>query len=169
MKKTIPFLVIGGFLTATGIGISFYSSQLVIENLSTHQESLVVGHSFSALKELDPTKNENGVYVVQVADFKTGDNILAKVLDPADIAIVSNSINHSPYQDNFNITTKGTYKLTVENSGQRDLQIEGAIGYLPKDSSLVIGIFGSIVILVGLAGLAIGMMYFVKTRKSNLS
>lgn len=78
MKKTIPLLVIGGFLTVTGIGISFYSSQLVIENLATHQESLAVGHSMMVLKELDPTKNENGVYVVQAADFKAGDNILAR-------------------------------------------------------------------------------------------
>jgi len=169
MKKTIPLLVIGGFLTATGIGISFYSSQLVIENLSTHQESLAVGHSLAVLKELDPTKNENGVYVVQVADFKAGDNILAKVFNPTDIAIVSNSISRNPYQDNFKITTKGTYKLTVENSGQRDLQIEGVIGYLPKDSSLAINIFGFIVIIVGLSGLAVGAMYFLKTRKGNLS
>ncbi|MBI3841546.1 MAG: hypothetical protein HY295_00080 [Thaumarchaeota archaeon] len=169
MKKSIPLLVIGGFLTATGIGISFYSSQLVTENLSTHQESLAVGHSLMALKELDPTKNENGVYVVQVADFKAGDNILAKVFDPSDIVIVSKSISHNPYQDNFKITTKGAYKLSVENSGQRDLQIEGVIGYLPKDSSLAISIFGFIVIIVGLSGLAVGMMYFVKTRKSNLS
>ena len=169
MKKTIPLLVIGGFLTVTGIGISFYGSQLVIENISTQQESLAAGHSLVVSKELDPTKNENGVYVVQVADFKADDNILAKVFDPTDMAIVSKSISRNPYQDNFKITTKGTYKLSVENLGGRDLQIEGVIGYLPKDSSLAISIFGFIVIIVGLAGLAIGMMYFVKTRKGNLS
>ena len=167
MKKTIPFLVIGGFLTATGIGISFYSSQLVIENISTQQESLIAGHSLMVSKELDPTKNENGVYVVQVGDFKAGDNILAKVFDPTDMAIVSKSISHNTYQDNFKITTKGTYKLSVENSGGRDLQIEGVIGYLPKDSSLAISIFGFIVIIVGLSGLAVGMMYFVKSRRGN--
>lgn len=169
MKKTIPLLVIGGFLTVTGIGISFYSSQLVIENLATHQESLAVGHSMMVLKELDPTKNENGVYVVQTADFKEGDNIIAKVFDPADNVIVSKSISRNPYQDNFKITTKGTYKLSVENSGQREVQIEGVIGYLPKDSSLTISIFGFVVIIVGLSGLAVGAMYFLKTRKSNLS
>ena len=150
-----------------GIGISFYSSQLVIENISTQQESLAAGHSLVVSKELDPTKNENGVYVVQVADFKADDNILAKVFDPTDMTIVSKSISHNPYQDNFKITTKGTYKLSVENLGGRDLQIEGVIGYLPKDSSLAISIFGFIVIIVGLSGLAVGMMYFVKTRRGN--
>ena len=99
MKKTIPLLVIGGFLTITGIGISLYSSQLVIENISTQQESLAVGHSLVVSKELDPTKNENGVYVVQVADFKADDNILAKVFDPTDMAIVSKSISRNPYQE----------------------------------------------------------------------
>ena len=169
MKKTIPLLVIGGFLTVTGIGISFYGSQLVIENLTTHQESLAVGHSMTVLKELDPTKNENGVYVVQAADFKAGDNIIAKVFDPVDSVIVSKSLSRNPYQDNFKITIKGTYKLSVENSGQREVQIEGVIGYLPKDSSLTTSIFGFVVIIVGLSGLAVGTMYFLNTRKGNLS
>ena len=169
MKKTIPLLVIGAFLTVTGIGISFYSSQLVIENLATHQESLAAGHSMTVLKELDPTKNEKGVYVVQAADFKADDNILAKVFDPTDNVIVSKSISRNPYQDNFKITTKGTYKLSVENSGQREVQIEGVIGYLPKDSSLTTSIFGFVVIIVGLSGLVVGTMYFLNTRKGNLS
>ena len=164
MKKPILFLVIGGFLTVMGIGLSVYGSQLVIENLATQQESLGVGSSMTVLKELDPVKNENGVYVVQIADFKGEDHVNVSVLDPAEKIIASKLLDHSPFQDSFKISGKGTYKLLIENSGEREIQTEGVIGYIPKDASVTVSILGVIIIIIGLLGLAVGTLYFIKTR-----
>ena len=164
MKKPILLLAIGGFLVIVGIGLSVYGSQLITENITSKEESLGIGRSTVVLKELDPVKNDNGVYVIQVVDFKKEDHIDATIFDPLGELLVTKSIDHNPFQDSFSIHTAGTYKLQIENSGEREVQVVGVIGYLPKDVSLTVSIFGFIVIIVGLAGLAVGTMYFIKNR-----
>ncbi|MGI0081885.1 MAG: hypothetical protein ACREAG_01085 [Nitrosopumilaceae archaeon] len=170
MKKPILIIAIGGFLVIIGIGLSLYGSQLIIENLTTRQESLGIGMSMEVLKELEPAKNENGVYVVQIADFRNGDRVDATIFDPFGDILVSKPIDHNSFQDSFKISTIGSYKLLVENAGDREIQTIGVIGYLPQDASLTVSIFGVIVIIVGLVGLAGGAMYFIKTRgRRNIS
>ncbi|MGI0040754.1 MAG: hypothetical protein ACRD94_02185, partial [Nitrosopumilaceae archaeon] len=70
MKKPAMLLVIGGFLIIFGIGLSVYGSQLIVENLVTEEKRLGMGTSMELSKELDPSINENGIYVLQIADFK---------------------------------------------------------------------------------------------------
>ena len=58
-----------------GIGFTFYESLLINENVANQQQNLLVGGSMSLTKELDPSKNQNGVYSVQITDFKENDNV----------------------------------------------------------------------------------------------
>ncbi len=170
MKKPILVITIGGFLVIIGIALSLYGSQLIIENLTTKQEYLGAGMSIEILKELEPAKNENGVYVIQIVDFRNGDRVDATIFDPLGSILVSEPIDNNSFQDSFKISTIGSYKLLVENTGDREIQTIGVIGYLPQDASLTASIFGVIVIIVGLAGLVVGTMYFIKTRgRENVS
>ena len=169
MKKPILIFAIGVFLVMIGIGLSVYGSQLIIENLATEEKNLGIGKSVEVTKDLDPNVNENGVYVVQITDFKQA-HIAATIFDPLGQIVISKTVEHNPYQDIFKISSAGTYKLLVENSGERDVDITAVMGYLPQDKSLTVSIFGFIVIILGLAGLIVGIIYFIKSRKkTNIS
>jgi len=170
VKKPILFLVIGGFLVAIGIGLSVYATQLVIKNLTT-QEGFIEGEmTMEVYKELDPAESENGVYVIQVEDFQGIGSITTSVFDPLGNIVTTKSIDSNPFQDSFKISTSGTYKLLIENPVDREVHVIAVIGYLPQDESLMVGVFGFIVILVGLIGLAVGTLYIIKSRgKLNAS
>lgn len=170
MKKPILFLVIGGFLVAIGIGLSVYATQLVIENLTTQEGFIGGGMTMEVYKELNPAKNENGVYVIQIDDFQSVGGIIISVFDPLGNVVITKSIDSNPIQDSFKISMAGTYKLLVENSADREVHVVAVIGYLPQDQSLTVSIFGFVVILVGLVGLVAGTLYFIKSRgKPNVS
>ncbi|HSD04421.1 MAG TPA: hypothetical protein VLB45_01545 [Nitrosopumilaceae archaeon] len=164
MKKPLLLLVIGGFLVVFGIGLSVYGSQLIIENLATQDQRLGIGMSMEITKDLDLSTNENGVYVIQITDFKNEDRVDATVFDPSGQILTSKTIEHSPLQDNFEILTSGTFKLLVENLSEREIDVTAVIGNLPQDESLTISIFGFIVIIIGLVGLVVGIIYFIKSR-----
>lgn len=165
MKKPILLLVIGGFLIIVGIGLSVYGSQLIIENLATQERQIETNMQMEISKKLDPSINEDGVYVVQVADFKDG-SVDATVFDPFGQIVTSKHIEQNPYQDSFKISSSGTYMLVIENKGET-IDVTAVIGYLPQDESLMASIFGFIVIIIGLIGLGVGIMYFIRSRSKT--
>ena len=84
-----------------GIGLSIYESQLINENVANQQQNLLIGGSMTLTKELDPSKNQNGVYSIQITDFKEDNNIKVTVFNPADEIITSKSITKNPFQEIF--------------------------------------------------------------------
>ena len=170
MKKPILLLAMGGFLVVIGIVLSVYATQLIIENLTTQEGSVESEMTIEVYKELDPAENENGVYVIQIEDFQGTDSITTSVFDPSGNIVATKSIDSNPFQDGFKISTSGTYKLLIENLADREIHVTAVIGYMPQDESLMVSVFGFIVILVGLVGLAVGSLYIVKSRsKPNTS
>jgi len=146
-----------------GIAITAYQSQITSENLENQQETLSAGTQMTITKGMDLNNNQKAVYVIQVTDLRNDDNIKAIVIDPNGNAIITKSITKSPIQEIFKISTSGNYTLQIENQGQREIQILGIIGYYPQGIELA-DISGFIVLMAGLAGLAVGMMYLIKNR-----
>lgn len=170
MKKPLVVFVIGGFLIIIGIILSIYGSGLIIDKLASQEGKLGIGMSIEISKELDPTINENGVFVVQIANFGKQNQLKATVFDPSGTVLISKIIDRDSVQEIFKIPMLGTYKLVVENIGEGEVEVMGVLGSLPQDESLTVGIFGFIVIIVGLAGLIVGIIYFIKIRnKKNFS
>ena len=114
-------------------------------------------------KDLDPSKNQNGVYSVQITDFQEDENIKVTIFNPLDERVTSKTITKNPLQENFFITTNGTYKIQIENQGSREVQVLVAIGNYPQNIALI-DMFSFILLIIGLGGLAIGIMYLVKNR-----
>jgi hypothetical protein len=167
MKKPLILLVAGGFLVIIGIALSIYGSQLIIDKLASKEERLGIGMSVEISKELDPAVNENGVFVVQTANFGTQSQLKATVFDPFGTEIVSKTIDSDSLQEIFKIPMSGTYKLVIENTGEGEVEIMGVLGSLPQDESLTVSIFGFIVIILGLVGLAVGIIYVIKVRNKK--
>ncbi|NHI03960.1 hypothetical protein DYY67_2290 [Candidatus Nitrosotalea sp. TS] len=79
MAKPKTILIISGILVISGIVISFLQSESEMDDLASAQQSLTAGSSMNVSKNLDPMKSKNGVYSIQISDFKDG-IILASVL-----------------------------------------------------------------------------------------
>jgi uncharacterized protein YxeA len=163
VKKFKLVIIISAILITIGIGLTIYESQLIDENITNQQQNLLSEKSITLTKDLDSSKNQNGVYSVQITDFQEGDNVKVTVFNPVDEVIISKPITKNPFQENFLISTIGTYKIQIKNQGPREVQVLAAIGNYPQNISLI-DIFGFIMLIVGLSGLAIGIMYLVKNR-----
>lgn len=168
MVKPRPILIASGVLVLIGIAITAYQSQTTSENLANQQNILSVGTHMTVTKEMNPTNNQKGVYSIQVTDLKKDDNIKAIVTDPNGIEIISKPVTKSPIQEIFKITAEGNYTLQIENQGQREIQILGIIGYYPEGIELA-DISGFILLMAGLSGLAVGMMYLIRNRVKSQS
>ena len=163
MVRPRPIIITSGILVLIGIAITAYQSQTTSENLSNEQKILGIGTQMTITKNMDPNNNQKGVYSIQVTDLKNDDRIKAEVIDPVGATIISKSVTKSPIQEIFKITSSGNYTLQIENQGQREIQILGIIGYYPEGIELA-DISGFIVLMAGLGGLAVGMMYLIKNR-----
>ncbi|TRZ79345.1 MAG: hypothetical protein D4R90_04055 [Nitrosopumilales archaeon] len=163
MIKPKSIIITSGILVLIGIAITAYQSQTTSENLVNQQKTLSVGTEMTVTKGMDPSSNQKGVYAIQVTDLKNDDNVKAIVIDPNGNTIITKSITKSTIQEIFKISSSGNYTLQIENQGQREIQILGIIGYYPEGIELV-DISGFIVLMAGLAGLAVGMMYLIKNR-----
>src|SRR5215831_726766 len=130
-------IVISGFFVLSGIAISAYQSQTTIENLSDEQKTLTSGSQMTIIKNLDPEKNQRGVYSLQITDFKNETNLLVSVIGPTDSTIASKSITKSAIQETFKIVTSGQYKLQIENKGNYPVQVLGIFGYYPQGIELL--------------------------------
>lgn len=152
-----------------GIAFTFYESQLINGSVINQQQNLLSGASIILTKDLDPSKNQNGVYSVQITDFREDDNIKVSVFNPVGESVISKSVTKSPTQENFIISVNGTYKIQIENQGSREVQILAIIGNYPQNIALI-DMCSFILLIAGLSGLAIGIMYLVKNRgKSSIS
>ncbi|HEU5220473.1 MAG TPA: hypothetical protein VFU58_00270 [Candidatus Nitrosotalea sp.] len=167
MVKPKPIIIISGMLVLIGIAITAYQSQTTSENLSNQQNTLAIGTQMVVTKGMNPENNQNGVYSIQITDFRSDDNVKATVIDPMGTPIITKTMTKSPIQEMFKITASGNYTLQIENHGQREIQVLGIIGYYPQGIE-VADISGFIALITGLSGLAVGMMYLIKNRvKSN--
>jgi hypothetical protein len=161
--KPKPIIIISGILVLVGIAITAYQSQITTENLSNQQNTVGVGTQMTVTKEMNPNGNQNGVYSIQITDFKDDDNVKAVVIDPTGASIITKSITKNPVEEMFKITTSGNYTLQIENQGPREIQVLGIIGYYPQGIELA-DISGFIALMIGLSGLAVGIMYLIRNR-----
>lgn len=166
MIKPIPIIIVSGILVVAGFAITVYQSQITSENFVNEQKTLSIGTQMTITKGMDLNNNRKGVYGIQVTDLKNDDNVKVIVIDPNRNAIITKSVTSSPIQEIFKISTSGNYTLQIENQGQREIQILGFIGYYPEgiESDDTSGFIVPIVLIIGLSGLVVGMMYLIKNR-----
>ncbi len=161
-------LVVSAVLVLIGIALSVYQAQFTVENLSNQEQKLAIGNQMIISKDMNPDKNSKGVYSIQVTDFGSDDKIKVSIIDPYGTYVTTQSITKNPFQDFFNVSINGTYKLQIENNGNREIQVLGIIGYYPVGIDIIDKI-GFVVLISGLSGLALGMMYLIRNRRKNIS
>ena len=165
-RQGILFVIVGS-IVGVGIILSFYGNQVIFEDLIKGEGQVKFGENLIIPVELDNMETQTGIYAIQIINFKEG--ITAKILDPFDKEIESQSINEEVFEGRFNITMSGIYKLVIENTDEKEIKIFGVVGSEPdagKKSLVSISPWILIIGLIGVVGVAI---YAIKNRKKSLS
>jgi hypothetical protein len=164
---TLLFVIVGSTI-GTGIILSFYGNQIIFEELIKGEGLVKVGENLTIQVELDNTKIRSGVYAIQIMDFKEG-TITAKILDPSDVEIKSQLINEKVFEDRFDITTPGIYKLVIENIDEKEVQIFGVIGPEPDAGKKSLGFISLYILIIGLIGMIGVTIYVIKNRGKSFN
>ncbi len=167
MQRSGILFVIVGSIVGVGIILSFYGNQVIFEDLIKGEGQVKFGENLIIPVELDNTETQTGIYAVQIINFREG--ITAKILDPFDVEIESQSINEEDFEGQFKITTSGTYKLVIENTNDKEIKIFGVIGPEPDAGKKSLGFISLYVLIIGLIGMAGVAIYAIKNRKKSFS
>lgn len=165
-KSGILFVIVGG-IVGLGIILSFYGNQVIFEGLIKGDGQVKLGESLTIPVEFNSVQTQNGIYAIQIIDFKKG--ITAKILDPFDKEIESQIINQEVFEGQFKIEESGTYKLVIENSDENEIKVFGVIGLEPDTAKKLLVQISPWILLIGLAGIMIVTIYVIKNRKKSFS
>jgi len=165
-KSGILFVIVGG-IVGLGIILSFYGNQVIFENLIKGEGQVEIGENLIVSVELDKEQTQNGIYAIQIIDFKKGVN--AKILDPFDKEIESQTINQEVFEGQFNIAESGIYKLVIENTDETEIKIFAVIGPEPDAGKKSLGFISLYILVIGLAGMVGVTIYVIKNRKKSFS
>jgi hypothetical protein len=165
MNRPIVFLLIVGALIAGGIILSFYGSQLTTQNIIVKEESILPDSPVEVSIELDPSVGETGVFaVVVIENFEEG-TISVSVFDPLGSKIISKITEKESTEERFEITSGGTYKLEIKNSGIKESKVVVGLGYMPDTGTQLIGIIGTSLLIIGLIGIVGIGVYSIRHRQ----
>jgi len=167
VKKSGIFLAVVGGLVGVGIILSFYGNNVIFEDLIQKDGDVGSGQDLIVEVELDNTETQTGIYAVQIIDFESA-TVTASILDPFNTLIESQSINQEVYEGLFDVTTSGTYKLLIENTGEQ-VKIFGVIGPEPDSGKKSLGIVSLYILVMGLIGMFIVTVYIIIKRKKDTS
>lgn len=166
MERPLIFLLIVGSLIGVGIILSFFGAQLATQNLSIKEENLDPGSSMEVIVELVPSIGETGVYGILLAKFEEN-MINVSVFDPLGSQILSKMVDKESTEERFKISSSGSYKIVIENSGLEETQIVAGVGYMPDSNTLSVGIAGFYILVVGLIGIGGIVVYTIRNRRKE--
>jgi len=166
MKKSHTILLLGGALVAAGMIISYFGSTLATQDLAVLEGRSAAGSPIEITKDLDPARTAVGAFVIHAGSFEKG-ALRATVYDPSGSMIASKTIDDVSTEEQFKISTKGVYRLVLENSGSEASVIIG-LTHMPEKSVLALNVLGQGVIVSGFVGLGIAVVYLIKDRKRSV-
>ena len=161
-KATVLLLVVGGIL-GFGIILSFYGNQILFEGLTRGEGSIRTGEDLVITSEIDRSDSQNGIYAVQMAEYKDG--VLVQILDPFDVVIESEQIDGDLFEGRFKVDHDGTYKMVVKNNGSDQVGIFGVMGPEPEAGAKSLGFISMYVLVIGLLGMAGVGIFALKKRR----
>ena len=154
MQKSAIMIVITGALIVIGLILLVVGNQIILEGVSQGNGKVSSSQTLTILGNFDTQETSVGVFAIQVIEFK--DNTFsARVLDPFDIEIISQTINEETIEKEFDISETGSYKLIIESSSNEETNVFGAIGPLPDAGKKSLGFISVYVLIIGMVGLVV--------------
>ncbi len=168
MQKTGLVIVIFGLLTVAGLAISAVESQVTLEGINQGNGKVKTSETVNVSVDINKEESSVGIFAVQIMEFQEN-AISVKIIDPADIEIVSEKINDELIEMEFDIYESGTYQLIIQSSIDDEIYVTGAIGPLPDaGKKFILSTISFTVLIVGTIGLAASAIYEIKNRKKSV-
>ena len=166
MQKLGIILICSVGLIAIGLILSVLGNQIILEGVCqgdgkvSSDQTLVISVDFVS-------KDTSGVFAVQIIEFK--DNTFsAKVLDPFDSEIISQTINEETIEKGFDVLETGTYKLIIESTSNEEIIVFAALGPLPDAGKKSLSFISVYILITGMVGLVVAGIYGVKNRARSI-
>jgi hypothetical protein len=166
MKKSHLILFIGGALVAIGMVTSFYGSKIVTQDLTIAEGMASDSSPVELTKELDPVIAGTGVFVVQAESF---DGLVATISDPLGQQITSIEISQKSTEEQFEITTKGIYKLLLQSSAASEVPVVMGLTHMPDKNFIALNLLGQSLIISGFVGVGFAVILEIKSRRKKIS
>lgn len=164
MKKPQIIILIAAGLVATGMVTSFLGASVITQGVAVTEGEVAQMQPMELTHELDPAVADTGVFVVQMR-AEPGSTLTARVFDPSGIQIASESISERSTEEQFSIHAKGEYRLVLESPDSQAIQAVLGLAHMPDRLVVALNIFGQAAILSGFVGVAIAVIYAIKTRR----
>ena len=165
MQKSGIMLISSAALIAIGLILLVLGNQIILQGISQGNGKVSSSQTLSISVEFDSQETTIGVFAVQIMEFK--DNTFsAKVLDPFDSEIISQTINKETIEKEFDVVETGTYKLIIQSISNEEPIVFAAIGPLPDAGKQSLGFISMIILVIGMVGLVVVGIYEVKKRRS---
>ncbi len=167
MQKSGIMLISSATLIVVGLILSAVGEQIILGGFSQGTEKVSSSQILSVSVEFDSQETSRGIFAVQIMEFK--DNTFsAKVLDPFDNEVISQSIIKETIENKFDIVETGEYKLIIESTGNEEPIVIANIGPLPDSSKLLLRPISMIILVIGMAGLVVMGIYGIKNRRRSI-
>ncbi len=167
MQKSGIMLISSAALIAIGLILLVLGNQVILQGISQGNGKVSSSQTLSISVEFDSQETSIGVFAVQIMEFK--DNTFsAKVLDPFDSEIISQTINEETTEKEFDVLETGTYKLIIQSISNEEPIVFAAIGPLPDAGKQSLGFISMIILVTGMVGLVVVGIYGVKNRRRSI-
>lgn len=160
------YLLVTMCLCGSGIVVIFYGAGVIVNNLVIIEQNVNATDNIEIKAELDPMINEIGVIVIDSPTF-IKNTLYSSLYDPYDNLIITELISNVPLEKNFNIDTKGEYRLVVENTADQITNVIGVITYYPDEDDISFSILGVYLLIGGLASLVIIGIITIRNMKKR--
>ena len=161
------FIVASTVLIVIGLVLSVVGEGIIIEGFS--QKSGGVGSEETLLVsvELDSQDTATGIFAVQIPEFKDN-TFFAEVSGPFGSQIVSQRITSKTIEEKFDVFETGEYRLAIKSNDSKELTVFATIGPLPDANKLLLRPVSMIMLVIGMAGLAIAGVYGIVRRMRSV-
>jgi len=167
VQKSGIMLISSATLIVIGLILGVLGNQIILEGISQGTGKVSSSQTLSISVEFDSQETTIGIFAVQIMEFK--DNIFsAKVIDPFDNEIISQTINEETIEKEFDVLETGTYKLIIESISNEEPIVFAAIGPLPDAGKKSLGFISIIILVIGMVGLVVVGIYGVKNRRRSI-
>ncbi len=167
MQKSGIMIVGSAVLIVIGLMLLVLGNQIILEGVSQGNEKVSSSQTLRISVDFDSQETPIGVFAVQIMEFK--DNTFsAKVLDPFDSEIISQTINEETIEKDFDVLETGTYKLIIQSTSNEESQMFAAIGPLPDAGKKFLGFISVYVLVIGMVGLVVVGIYGIKNRVKSV-
>jgi hypothetical protein len=167
VQKSGKILISSATLIVIGLILSAVGEQIILGGFSQGTGKVSSSQTLSISVEFDSQETSTGIFAVQIMEFK--DNTFsAKVLDPFDNEIISQSIIKETSENKFDIFETGEYKLIIESTSNEEPIVIATIGPLPDSSKLLLRPISMIILVIGMVGLVVVGIYGIKNRTRSI-